>query len=221
MFVLHILRKAVCVDVRVRFVHWCDAFKGLPPKNLVHIQTCFVFSEQEHYQTRLYLVLGPGRTKMWSDVSICLISSWLRSWISRLTTVFHFVARLSLLRGDCHPALCQTRSWHTRTLAYTPRWLIFKKPSRSVVPVSERREASSSGRIGLDACGGQRLSRISPVDTSALVTRSTPHRRVLYTHNQGQLVLSSVRTVRLSRGVSKLQATGTQTNTQSTFTAKH
>lgn len=32
--------------------------------------------------------------------------------------------------------------------------------------------------------------------------------------NQGQLVLSSVRTVRLSRGVSKLQATGTRTNTQ-------
>lgn len=32
--------------------------------------------------------------------------------------------------------------------------------------------------------------------------------------NQGQLVLSSVRTVRLSQGVSKLQAIGTQTTSQ-------
>lgn len=45
----------------------------------------------------------------------CVVSSWLQSWLALLTTMFHFVARLSPLRGACLPALCQARSWHTHT----------------------------------------------------------------------------------------------------------
>lgn len=80
------------------------------------------------------------------------------------------------------------------------------------------------GRFG--ACGGQRY--VSPINIcSAPLSRRPPRtHEPTHTHstgwhcasnmvdNQGLFVLSSVRAVKLSRVVSKLQATGTQTNTQ-------
>lgn len=100
------------------------------PNNLVHIQTLFIselsfifffilFSAAEHYQTGFYFILDWTVTKRWSDLSICVVCSWLQSWLALLTTMFHFVARLSPLRGDCHPALCQAWSWHTNTHNHT------------------------------------------------------------------------------------------------------
>ncbi len=61
---------------------------------------------------------GPYKEVVWSLYLCCL---FLASVVARslLTTMFHFVARLSPLRGDCHPALCQAWSWHAHTHTHT------------------------------------------------------------------------------------------------------
>lgn len=76
------------------------AFKAW--ENLGYDQTALIFqlcrpffSEQEHFQTHLYvffLLLERSKTK--SDLFICVICSWLRPRLALFTIMFHFVARL-------------------------------------------------------------------------------------------------------------------------------
>lgn len=134
-----------------------------PNKNLVHIQKPFVselflspvfmlFAVTEHYQTGFYFILDWTVTKRWSDLFIWVVCSWLQSWLALVTTMFHFVARLSPLRGACLPALCQARTWHTHTrtifVQLRFQYLLWRKKfSCSVFPMSSCWETRSSGQI--------------------------------------------------------------------------
>lgn len=203
--------------------------------------SCLFLPIKEQLQTRFYFVWcrSAQRGGLISLFVLSVLGFGCGSLSSR--SCFHFVARLpSPLRGDCHLALCQAGA-HTPTRTHTsrPRSVVdvsIKKNKKKTLLLSfplvimlrcsflwaDSKHVSARDSDGCISpvnicslgllCSSFQEAADTLSDTHAH-THTHLHCGVYMVDNQRQLVLSSVRTVRFSRGASKLQATGTWTNT--------